>query len=127
MVDVRTYPVTKVPTSAPNVEMPLNRPTTPPVRWRSWSCSFTTIGVTALSTSAGKKNAAMASESVVPRPPPPVWSPSARTIGTVNSASKPPTHTVAPSRRRGSIQSASFPPTNAPAAMPASTVPMMEV
>ena len=41
-------PVTNVPTSAPKVEMPLNRPTTPPVRSRSWSCSFTTIGVTAL-------------------------------------------------------------------------------
>ena len=57
IVATSTNPVTKVPTSAPAVEMPLSRPTIPPVLSRSWSWSFTTMGVTALSTTAGRKNA----------------------------------------------------------------------
>ena len=61
VVATSTNPVTNVPTSAPAVEMPLSRPTTPPVLARSWSWSFTTIGVTALSTTAGRKNAENAS------------------------------------------------------------------
>ena len=57
IVATSTNPVTNVPTRAPAVEMPLSRPTIPPVLSRSWSWSFTTMGVTALSTTAGRKNA----------------------------------------------------------------------
>ncbi len=126
VVATSTNPVTKVPTSAPAVEMPLSRPTTPPVLARSWSWSFTTMGVTALSTTAGRKNAENASMTADP-PPPSAESPRYRMIGTVENARTPPRAITGPRSRWGSIRSASRPPPHAPTAIPASTVPMIDV
>ena len=127
VVATRTKPVTNVPTRAPAVEMPLSRPTTPPVVDRSWSWSFTTIGVTALRATAGRKNAAKVRVSVDAPPPCADWSPRYRMIGTVRKASTPPNPITGPSRRWGSMRSATLPPPQAPSAMPASTVPMIDV
>ena len=48
-------------------------------------------------------------------------------IGTVTKASTPPRAITGPSSRCGSTRSASLPPPHAPTAIPASTVPMIDV
>ena len=53
--DTSRKPVTNVPTRAPAVDTPLSRPTTRPVRSRSCSWSFTTIGCTALEHERGEE------------------------------------------------------------------------
>ena len=72
--------------------------------WRSWSCSFTTIGVTALEHDRGEEEGGEGEEDAWRRAPPSVdWLAEERIIGTVNSESSPPRATVGPSSRRGSI------------------------
>ena len=107
--------------------MALTRPATAPVSSSSCNWTFTTMGETELSTAAGRKKPATASTTVAPTPPAPLSFPSDRTMGTVQSASAPPSTRTGPMSRRGGIRSASLPPPHAPTAMPASTVPITAV
>ncbi len=97
-----TKPVRKVPTSAPAVAAAERRPTTPPVSATLCSCSFATIGVTVLSTAAGRKKPAAASGIAAVLPSPRRLSPNACTSGTESRLSSPPSTSAGPSSRYGS-------------------------
>ena len=122
-----TKPVANVPTSPPVVAQADSRPTTEPVAPRSRSWAFTTAGVTALSAVAGGSSAVRAITSAAPSPPPRSADPNTRTSGTVAMASAPPAASRTGSSSRGLTRSAARPPSAEPAAMPASTVPMIAV
>ena len=122
----RTKPVMNVPARAPAVPAAESPPTTAPVSSTEPSTSLATIGLTALTTAAGSRNAA-ATSSTVEDAVVSTAGPSDRTIGTDSQLSTPPATIVGPIRRAGSMRSASRPPTAAPTAIPANTVPMMAV
>ena len=121
-----TNPVRNVPASPPKVPAAESPPNTEPVSSRLERRSLATIGVLALSTAAGRKNATVASTTIC-RGSLPRLGPIARTIGTATQTSAPPTKRDGPSSRRGSWRSARCPPTPAPVAMPARITPMMAV
>lgn len=122
-----TKPVPKVPTSAPAVAHADRRPTTVPLARRSRSCSRAIVGETALRTAALGTSASSVLPSAAMSPPPRAPGPSARTIGTVSSASRPPPSSSRTTSRRRSWRSANQPPRAAPTAMPASAAPMIDV
>ena len=92
--EIRTKPVRNTPTSEPNVPTAESRPTTRPVWWMSSSCSVTTIGDTALSTTDGRKKAVVASTTMPTGPSPRSASPNRRMIGTAATDSAPPSTMV---------------------------------
>ena len=112
---------------APAVPTAEKRPTTVPVRARSASWSLTTTGVTALSTTAGRRKASAVSITISTGPPPRSEGPSISTMVGAARDSNPPAMSSGPSRRAGERRSAALPPSQAPSEMPASTVPMMAV
>jgi hypothetical protein len=103
--------------------MPESRPTMVPVRPKSRSWSFTTIGVTDASSADGTNSAIPASTTTFPAPPC-SNGPKPRTSGTVAAVARPLDIRTTPSARRGSTTSARRPPVQAPSEIAARATPM---
>ena len=122
--EMRTKPVTTVPTMAPAVPIAESFPTTVPVSLRLVSRSLVTIGVTAARNVPGTMIANVETNiSSAPRSN----APAARTANGVAATATPDTASSGPSARRGGITSATRPPAQQPRAMAASATPMTRV
>ena len=122
--EMRTKPVTTVPTMAPTVPIPDRWPTTAPVWWRLVSRSLITTGVTADSSAPGTRTDSMAAKRRNPGLP---VAAAPRTSVGVRATAAPEIPSSGPSSSRGSTRSATTPPAHVPAAIAVRARPMTRV